>query len=543
MAKKSRSWLIWLLLGVLGLATFILFYNDAFPVASIDITLSKQDVLERASNFIKNQGFSLEGFDNTILFSSDYHASIYLQKTQGIKKSNQLIRKEIPVWFWRVRWFKELEKEGFVVDVHPTTGEVVHFYHSILDDQGGQNLPQKVARRMAEEKLAGCGINLDAYELKDSTKKSQKNRTDYSFVWEKVGYKVEEATLRLRVDIYGDKLGRFSRYLKVPEEFYRYVQRETSLGVALSMASNIAIFLLIIAAILVIFIRSKSIKVNWKFGLFFACAVVILKLGNSFNSLPLLWNFYSDTMSKAVFISMALGDRLNNAMLQAAMIFGYGVLGELLSGGISKKRTPLLYAIERKKFFLKDVTPILVIGYSLGFIFLGYTALFYLIGTKFFDIWIPPHSVYSNILGTVMPFLFPLTIAASAAIREEFMFRLFAISFFKKWVRFSWLAVFLAALIWGFSHTRYPFFPVYIRGIEVALAGLIFGWVFLKYGLAAIIIAHFVVDSCLGSMPLLKSHNPYFIISGLVVIGLASMPLLIAAIFLKKNGTIEIKKV
>ena len=146
----------------------------------------------------------------------------------------------------------------------------------------------------------------------------------------------------------------------------------------------------------------------------------------------------------------------------------------------------------------------------------------------------PPEAEYSNILGTSLPFLFPLTIAVSAALSEEFAFRLFSISLLKKYLRVSWVAVLLPALIWAFAHSNYPVFPVYVRGIELTVAGIVFGIVFLRCGLETVIIAHYVIDALLVALPLLKSHNAYFVFSGAVVIVLAFLPLAVLPVIARR---------
>jgi hypothetical protein len=209
------------------------------------------------------------------------------------------------------------------------------------------------------------------------------------------------------------------------------------------------------------------------------------------------------------------------------MIFAYGTIGELISKDLWRTKTPLLQALIKNKSYLSsELVSIFVVGYSLGFIFLGYITIFYLLGINFFNIWIPPETEYSNILATAMPFLFPLTIAISAAVREECMYRLFSISFLKKYTNLTWLAVFIPALIWGFAHSSYPVFPIYVRGIELTLFAIALGIVFLRYGLETVIIAHFVINALLAGLPLLRSHNLYFITSGIIVVCFALLPII-----------------
>jgi len=535
MPNNKKSLFLWIISGILGLLIFILFFNHTFPAASINLKLSRKEVFQKAEGFVLSQGYDLDGFDRAIIFDSSYHASAYLQKNLGIRKSNELIGEGIPVWYWRLRWFKELEKEGFSLLVDPSSGELVHFHHAILEDTQGANLSERKAARIAREVIALQGIDLNEYTLKDKTTKKRKKRTDHYFSWEKKDYKVEDATLRLSVEIYGEKLGKYSRYLKVPEEFIRDLDKETSLGNVLSMISSIFFFLLMIAAIATLIIQHKSNKVNWKFGLVTGCIVTLLSIAAFLNNAPLIWIFYRDTISKAVFITTSVGGIILAALLAGLSILLFGSSGESLSRDLWRTNMPLFKALRNKISSPSQLAPPIVVGYSLGFLFLGYVTIFYLVGTKFFNIWMPPDSEYSNILATAMPFLFPLTIALSAAISEEFMFRLFAISFIKRYMRFTWLAVLFSALIWAFAHSSYPVFPNYVRGIELTIFGVALGLVFLKYGIEAVLIAHFVIDASLVGLPLLKSGNPYFVASGIVVICLAFIPIPVMIVIFKNK--------
>jgi len=535
MNKIKKETFFWVFAGLAGLIIFVLYFNYAFPIASIDIRLSKDEIVKRAEGYIREQGFSLKGYQRSILFDSDYSASIYLQKTQGIKKSNELIAGGLPVWFWGLRWFKELEKQGFYCDVDPATGKIVNFKYSVLDDAEGASLTEKEAMAIAQAKVKEQGLDIKEYELKENNLKKQKNRTDYHFVWQKKDYSIGEAHLRVAVSIYGDKLGFFGRYLDIPEEFSRDLKKSLSVGQVLSMITAIFMFLLFIAAIVVLIIQFKKDRMNWKFGLFFGLAVCVLSAVDFLNSLPLIWSSYPDTISKSVYIAIAAGSMVMGALLIGLVIFLFGSCGESLAKETFKLNMPVFEALKKKRTSWADVFPKFIIGYALAFVFLGYITLFYLFGTKFFNIWMPPEAEYSNILSTSLPFLFPLSVAASAAISEEFMFRLFAVSFFKKYLRLTWLAVIIPAFIWAFAHSNYPVFPAYVRGIELTVAGIVFGIAFLKYGLETVLVTHFVIDAALVGLPLIKSHNAYFMISGIAVVAIAFLPVPVLMFFTRRQ--------
>jgi len=342
MPKIKKSLIVWIFGGLAGLAVFIAFFYQAYPIASIDLRLNKEDAFKSAAIYIKDKGFDLAGFDHTVIFHSDYYASAYLQKTQGIKKSNELIAQGIPVWFWRIRWFKELEKEGFAADVDPSSGKIIKFFHAVLEDAKGDTLRFNEASTIARAQVELSARDLKQYELKESGTIEQKNRTDHYFVWEKKDFKIKDATLRIDVDIYGNGLGRYREYLKVPEEFYRALSQETSRGAVLAMVSRILTFLFTIVGIVVIIVQRTQLQFYWKMGLVFACIVALTEITSFFNSIPLAWSFYPDTISKFVFLTAHFGNSLQIALLYGCMIFAYGVLGEGFSRQLWKTKTPLL---------------------------------------------------------------------------------------------------------------------------------------------------------------------------------------------------------
>lgn len=529
MPLRKKSLFVWIGCGIAGLAVFIVYFNSAFPVASLKINLSRKQAIKRAGEVVKARGFDISGYDKAVIFISDSSAVTYLQKTLGIKRANELIRSEIPAYGWQVRFFKELQKEAFWVQIDPADGKMLGFTHSLLDEAAGGDLPEEEARRLAEQVLLSQGIDLNSYELKDKNKTKEKLRTDYHFEWEKKSYQIKDATLRLKVGIHGDKFGCYDEYLKVPEKFIREIEKESSGGAILSMISAILSFLLGIAALAMLIIRSKQNQVWWKFGLALSILIVVLALVEFINGMPLLWIGYSDTMSKAVFMTLTSGMFLVGAVMAGLAVFLFSVSGESLSRDWPQARMPLIEAFKKRQFRPGEILPICIVGYSLGFLFLGYQTLFYLIGTRFLSIWIPLDTQYSNMLATFMPFLFPLTIAAGASLSEELFYRLFAISYLKRFMRITWVAVVLSALIWAFAHSSYQVFPVYIRGIELTLAGIVMGAVFLKYGLESVVIAHFVIDASLASMLLLRSKNIFFLLSAGAVLLFMLLPIPIMA--------------
>ena len=110
------------------------------------------------------------------------------------------------------------------------------------------------------------------------------------------------------------------------------------------------------------------------------------------------------------------------------------------------------------------------------------------------------------------------------AVTEEGTYRLFGISLARRYLKSTTLAVLLPAIIWAFAHSNYAVFPVYLRGIELTIGGVLFGVAFLRLGLLTCIIAHYVVDAVLIGIPLLTAGTASYRGAGLVVVGLALVP-------------------
>jgi ribosomal protein S18 acetylase RimI-like enzyme len=81
-------------------------------------------------------------------------------------------------------------------------------------------------------------------------------------------------------------------------------------------------------------------------------------------------------------------------------------------------------------------------------------------------------------------------------------------------------------MLWAFAHTGYVTDPIILRGIELTIEAVILGLFFLRFGLFVTIMSHFVYNAGLGALPLLRSSDPYFVFSGLIVIAAMFVPIL-----------------
>jgi hypothetical protein len=504
--------LVLLLLGIAGLLVFVLFYDRAFPTASIDLKVTRGQAQQIAQGFLQERGFKLAGYDTTTTFGSDEMAAVYLQRTQGMERANELMKTQIPVWFWHNRWFKPLQKEELGVAVDPT-GKVIRFRRALEEDAPGANLSQAAAARIAENLITQVmKVDLSAYERVEASSEKRKKRTDHHFVWKQKGFKVADGEMRMAVDVQGDRVGHFTHFFKVPESFGRDYEKETSSGSLMAIVSLGLTVILYILAFVVFLIKFKAGDIRWKFGLISGGILLVLFLASGLNSIPLMKSGYPTQIPYGVFLATAIIAMVIGGLLYGALILLAGASGDALTREVYPESVATLNDLLEGRFARGGLLASTLRGYALAFLFAGYVVLFYLVGRRWFGVWLPADSPYNNMLNTALPFLFPLLVGFMAAISEEFTYRFFAIPLLKKYLKATSLALLVPAVIWAFAHSTYPVFPVYMRGIELTIGGLIFGWFFLRYGLVTCVVAHYALDALLVGLPLLRSSNSYYLI-------------------------------
>lgn len=534
--RFSAETITYLIVGLVFLFIFIRYYEQAFPTASIDLKVTRPEVIQKAAEFLTARGYQLGPYEQAAVFGAHEAAALFLEQTQGMEKANQMMRSEVPVWRWQCRWFQSTQKEEFqvYVDQH---GEIVHFSHLLAEAKEGADLEVAEARALAANYLVKvAGIDTTEYEQVESSTEKQDQRTDHLFEWKRVGYEIQwkrtdpeagTGSLRIAVRVQGDEVGRFTRYFKTPEKFNRQFQKTQSTGTLLGILSLGLMLLTAIAALVIFIIKYKQGDIRWKFALGFAGLIMGLFVLDSINSFPIVKYAYPTQMSLGIYWGILIALAVFAAIIYGLWILFTGASGEALSREVYPQSVDVLHDLTRGRVFTRKLFFASLRGYALAFFFLGYVTIFYTLGRKYLGVFLPAESPYSNQLGTYLPWLTPLAISLLAAVSEEFISRLFSITLLKKYLRFTFLALLIPAVIWAFGHSTYPVFPVYVRGIELTIAGIIFGYFFIRFNIMTCIIAHYVIDSIFFAGPLLKSTNPYFIISGYIVIGLAAIPLIL----------------
>jgi membrane protease YdiL (CAAX protease family) len=269
--------------------------------------------------------------------------------------------------------------------------------------------------------------------------------------------------------------------------------------------------------------------VRWGRAGIFGAITFVLAFLSSLNEFPLQEFGYPTTDSYGSFLTNRLMQMLLSALASGVFILLLTAWAEPIyrqaCGKFLSIGSLLRWRGLRTKSFFRGA----VLGLTLAGVFAAYQIVFYTTAYHF-GAWSPADVPYSDMLNTSFPWLFVLFGGFFPAVFEEFMFRMFSIPFLTALLRRPWLGVVVSAFIWGFGHVAYPQQPFFIRGVEVGIGGVALGIIMLRYGVLPTLIWHYSVDAMYTALLLLRSHNPYYVLSGAASGGIMLIPAVAAGI-------------
>ncbi len=538
--SEKRALVLWVLLGIVGVVFAQKYFFRAFPEASVDFKVSRDEALGRAQKFIGSMGEDVSGYQSAIVFEVDDNAKTYLEREVGLQQANRLMSSELNIWYWNVRFFRPKQEEEFFVRVSPA-GEIVGYEHKIEEARAGATLERAAAETAAREFLRGkLGVDVSKWDfLPEEANSSKKpNRLDWSFTWEKHGFRAKDAPDRLRVTLLGDRAGSAEELLHVPEAWERSYEKLRSTNILFNQVAILPYFALMILAIGLGILLTINKQTSWGGAIKLGIVVAILLTFMQLNNWPLERMAYDTNSTYGTFVFK----QIENAIL-------FGVLSALTVALVIPGAEPLYRASQPGKLRLSEVLTLrglrskeffsaATVGLSLAAAHIGFIVAFYMVATHY-GAWAPQELNYENSVSTTFPWIAGVAIGILAATSEEFLFRLFAVPFLKRLTGSNIVAVIVPAFCWSFLHSAYPNEPPYIRGLEVGLIGIVAGIVMLRWGIVATLIWHYTVDASLVGLLLIRSNSLYFKISG-VVVGLAALaPLIFAGVSYLGRGRFE----
>ncbi len=535
-SKEYRIIALALAVSSASLLVSLKYFWRAFPEASIDLRVNRNDSEPIAAKFLEDRGIRSAAFHHAAIFDYNDEVKVYLERTQGVERLAELTRGPVRLWRWSHRWFKPQQKEELRVDV-TTTGDVAGFSHELPEAAPGAVLEAPKAREIAEKFLReAMKRNLADVDFVEGETEKRPARADHTFTWKQKSVALGDGSLRLQVEVAGDQVAGYSEFVKIPEQWSRDYEKLRSRNEVAQIVATVFFILLSLAMVVILVRRLRDGDVPLRLAAGFGVTAAALYILGELNTFSVTEFFYHTTDPYSSFVT---GFAFKTLAAGAGTGFGIFLLvaasepvyRESFPNFISLRRYFSWQGLRSRSFFLANV-----IGFALTFFFFAYQTVFYLTANKL-GAWAPVDIPISNELNTRFPWVAAVFIGFLAAVSEEMQFRAFAIPFLKKIFRSLPLALILAAFNWSFLHSAYPNQPFFIRGVEVGLAGIITGLIMLRFGVLATLVWHYSVDALYTVLLLLRSSNHYLMVSGAVSAGILFVPLAVALVAYLRSGT------
>ena len=546
MKLSNKNWGIFIILSALSIAIWYKLSYSQF--SHIDLSISKEQAIKTSESFLRSRNIDPSNHIKAIIFKVDSEADRFLQKTLGARELDFIKDHEYTLFRWIVRFFQENTKEEYIVTISPKTGKIIAYNHLIEDTEKRDIISEKDAIKKAKKFLKTIfGIDFKNYDFYSKNIQRFDNRIDYNFSWAKKGVYIPwteinddgGAKLLINTTVSGNEIKSFDKaILDIPEKFQRYIEKQNILGTFLSSFFLLMFLGLLTWSIFIVIKRKEEVVIQrtWKVFLGIGIFIFVLKIFDILNSFQNLLFHYSTSASLSSFIGISLIGILLSCIFISLSIIMPGVAGESLRNEAfpSKKGNSLLHFIN-STFLGKSVAKSIVFGYLVFFIALALQSILLAFGQEHLGVWIEKIKL-TNLSSAYIPFLGAFIIGCSASIIEETVFRIFAINWAKKYFKNTILAIIFVSLFWGFSHTGYPVYPIWFRGIEVTIIGLFFGFILLKFGIIPLFIAHYLFDVFWGVTPyIFGKSNTYLFYSSIFILVVPLFFALIAYLINRKE--------
>ncbi|OYU43926.1 MAG: hypothetical protein CFE44_15700, partial [Burkholderiales bacterium PBB4] len=549
---ESRPWFWWTLL-VLAFACAggaVWLFPKALPLLQVQVDMSRDQALAAAQTLQAEQFPELATDRAVASFGRDDGLQNYMElEGGGVDAFTGLLgQRFVAPYQWTVRRFRESQEEEFRAFFTPE-GRLYGFARHVPEKAPGAALSEAQARDIAQagaRKLMGPALWAAYAPLSASQSTRTGGRIDHTFVYEHQSEHRAEARFRLNLVVAGDRLITMAPYAYVPEAFSQRFDALRSGNDTIAKVAGIATFGLLGLGGVVggwLWLARRG-GLAWRSALACSAVVALMLAGAMVSNLPLSWLGYATTESAHVFLMRHASNTLVSVAVTTLMLGLVFAVAE----GLSRRAFPGHPRIFSFWSVESSASP-QALGRTVGgYAWMGVELLlvsgFYLVARSQFGWWVPAESMSDpNILSAWRPALGPIANALQAGTMEEALFRAVPLAAAALvgshlgWRRSAIaLALVVQALIFAGAHANYPGLPSYSRLVELFLPALLWGLVFVRYGLVPCIVMHFTFDLALMSMPLFVAADSRLWLDRVLVVLAGLMPLLMVVRARLKQG-------
>jgi hypothetical protein len=535
--RSPTFWVLFLTASFIAAIAALKLMFVAAPGLNVDIQFSREQSIAAAQQVQQQQFPDLTTERTAVAFVSDRALQNYVElEAGGVDKVQALIPQiDAVTHYWKVRRFSPGQQEELIMAFSPS-GEPISFRYLIADKTEGAALDEAAARSLAEEGArAFMGERFDHYTTFETKQKRQSSgRVDYSFTYEHASLTAGEARFRVELSVAGDRLVAVDTFKHIPQAFDQRFGEMRALNTQISQISAYVMAVLFGLGGLGgggIWLYRRH-QLHWMKA-FWPALVVGAGLGAAtLANLPMAWMGYQTVSSAQTFLLQQLV-QAGGVVLIASLVFAtvYAVAEGLTRVAFADH--PRLWDMFRPGALSPEILGRVLGGFAWTGFFLLYAMLFYWFSTQVLGWWQPTGMDSDpNILASWRPALAPIFTALQAGTWEECLFRAIPLALAvlignHYGIRNPLVIVVLVvqAVVFAGVHANYPNLPGYSRLIELFIPAIVFGVVYLRFGLAVCMITHFEYDLVLMSLPIFIAEDASLWIDRALVIGAGIAPL------------------
>lgn len=526
-----------LLAGILGLILFIMFQIAPQLLSGSaeggNSVISKSEAREKATAFAAAQlGHTETAQDKwSIIYQTDSSFYGYMSREKLLEdySKNKLDQRYPFEVYHAVLYTAAQEDPVLSVDLNMYNGKVVAFARG--KDVNGEGFeygaaPADTSSQTSlslEQKESLARPWLKLWGASPANLQIEANSEDFGLVYTDSSVKAGEAQLHYYFNFREDDVSYFRAGFSAPAWLVTYVDDQTSLATTLTLLGyGLPTLALGILALIYSILRREH--TSFKRGIFLSLTHFIIMMVSTYNMLPESTsdNAAARVSSVILFIVYTLYSLLMSSLLYFSLVGGNGLWRK--EEGLNP------WPRAKEPGYGKYVLDSIRAGYVWAFILLGVQTIMFIVLSFSLNNW-------STIDASQSPYnmryawLLPI-VAWLAGLSEEAVYRLFGIRMVKKIVRSTFVASLITTVIWAFGHTLYPIYPISSRPIELTVIGLLFSYIFLRYGFIAVMFSHVVFDSILMGVTLIFMQETVNVGAGIVTL---VMPFVVGYIVYRFN--------
>ena len=251
----------------LAFLAYLALYDVHSPPAIDTPQITTREALSTGEAFLVDQG-AVGSFRSSANFERQSEPREFLLTGLGFDGARTAAQGDVPIAGWHLRWFRHGEVEEWSVRI-AGNGQVTGFTHTIAEGASGGRLSEPEARVVADSFLIANDWVLS--ELTEVSAQSERRaaRTDHRFEWQVVGSEITwnhddpdagVGTIRVRVDVKGNRVGRYEKSLNLPDDYER---SRDSFGIG-GVGSLALFFGTFVAALVLVMAPSRRRLNRWK---------------------------------------------------------------------------------------------------------------------------------------------------------------------------------------------------------------------------------------------------------------------------------------